>query len=109
KDATVYTNQRILEIKKAEITAPIGLNNVNSLIIQPCYIGKNVTLEHTIIGPHVSIGDDSKISNAIIKNSIIQNKSNIQNKIIENSMIGSSTALSGNIENLSIGDFSTSN
>jgi glucose-1-phosphate thymidylyltransferase len=106
KDATVYTNQRILEIKRTEIAAPVGLNNVNSVVIPPCYIGKNVILENAVIGPHVSIGDDCIIKNSIIKNSIIQNKSTLQNKLIANSMIGSAVALSGNMENVSIGDYS---
>lgn len=107
KDATVYTNQRILEIKKEKIKTPSNLNNVNALIIPPCYIGDNVTLDNSIIGPHVSIGANSVIRNSIIKNSIIQDKSSIQNKLIQDSMIGSATELNGFVENLSIGDFST--
>lgn len=107
KDATVYTNQRILEIKKNKISPPNQLNNVNSLIIEPCYIGKNITLENSIIGPHVSIGDNCIIKNSIIKNSIVQHQTKIGNKLIENAMIGSFVELIGSVENLSIGDYTT--
>jgi glucose-1-phosphate thymidylyltransferase len=107
KDATVYTNQRILEIKKNKISPPNQLNNVNSLIIEPCYIGKNITLENSIIGPHVSIGDNCIIKNSIIKNSIVQHQTKIGNKLIENAMIGSFVELNGSVENLSIGDYTT--
>jgi len=31
----------------------------NSKIIEPCYIGENVILRNTTIGPNVSLGDDS--------------------------------------------------
>jgi glucose-1-phosphate thymidylyltransferase len=107
KDATVYTNQRILEIKKHKIATPIQLNNVNSLVIEPCFIGKNVTLEHSIIGPHVSIGANCIIKNSNIENSMIQNSTKINNKIIQNAMIGSSVEINGNVENLSVGDYTT--
>lgn len=107
KDATVYTNQRILEIKKSKILPPNQLNNVNSIIIEPCYIGKNVTLEHTIIGPHVSVADNCIIKNSNIENTIIQNNTKIENKIIKDAMIGSFVDLYSSIENLSIGDYTT--
>lgn len=107
KDATVYTNQRVLEIKKSKINEAIELNNVNSIVVQPCYIGKNVTLEHTIIGPHVSIGDNCIIKNSNIKNSIIQKNTKITNKLIHNSMIGTQVEIEGKAENLSIGDYTT--
>jgi glucose-1-phosphate thymidylyltransferase len=103
----VYTNQRILEIKKHKIATPIQLNNVNSLVIEPCFIGKNVTLEHSIIGPHVSIGANCIIKNSNIENSMIQNSTKINNKIIQNAMIGSSVEINGNVENLSVGDYTT--
>src|SRR5690606_37141820 len=39
KDATVYTNQRVLELKKEkEQLISASLNAVNSVIIQPCFI-----------------------------------------------------------------------
>lgn len=107
KDATVYTNQRMLEIKKSKISKTTPLNNVNSLIIEPCYIGKNVTLECAIVGPHVSIGDNCVIKNSNIKNTIIQNNTTIENKIVQNAMIGASVFLSSSVENLSIGDYTT--
>jgi glucose-1-phosphate thymidylyltransferase len=107
KDATVYTNQRILEFNRSVAQSRSSLNNVNSIIIEPCFIGENVTLENAVIGPHVSLGDHVKVVHSIIKNSIIQKGSQVKNKLIADSMIGSHVILKGNPENLSIGDYTT--
>lgn len=106
KDATVYTNQRILEIKKEiEPLIASSLKAVNSQIIPPCYIAENVILENTVLGPYVSVGENTIIKNSVISNSIIQNQTIIENKMLTNSMIGSSVNLKGTIDDLSIGDF----
>lgn len=105
--ATVYTNQRVLEFNKTENKVPSSIKNVNSIVIQPCFIGENVILENTVIGPHVSIQSGSQIKNAIVKNSIILNKTTIENKVIADSMIGNNVSIKGATEILSIGDFTT--
>lgn len=108
KDATVYTNQRVLELNKhSEQLISKSLRNINSQIIEPCFIGNNVFIENSIVGPHVSIGEGSIIKNSVISNSIIQKSTDIQNKIITNSMIGSHVSIKDSAEDLSIGDFTT--
>lgn len=106
KDATVYTNQRVLEFDKGKSNLK-GTNiiNNNSIIIEPCFIGNDVVLENCIIGPHVSIGANSKCINSIIKNSIIQNDLKINSANISNSMLGNGAEVSGKALNLSISDY----
>ncbi len=106
KNATVYTNQRVLEFDKGKSNLK-GKNiiNQNSLIIEPCFIGDDVVLNNAIIGPHTSIGANSKISNSIIKNSIIQEAAKISNANIENSMLGTGSEVSGKALDLSISDY----
>lgn len=106
KNATVYTNQRVLEFDKgkAELKGK-DLKNNNSIIIEPCYIGDNVELVNSIIGPHASIGANSKITNSIIKNSILQNEAKITNANITNSMVGIGAEVNGKPLDLSISDY----
>lgn len=105
KDATVYTNQRILH-HTGNIVSD-DLKNINSNIIEPCFIAKNVKIKNSVIGPHVSIGKNTLISNSIISNSIIQADSEIKNVNFSNSMIGSNVKLIKEPEDLSIGDFNS--
>ena len=109
KSATIYTNQRVLELLKQkgeDLISPSAVLN-NASIIEPCFIGNNVHINNAVVGPHVSIGEGSKIENSVIKNSIIQTHTTIKNKVIANSMIGNHVHLTGHSDDLSIGDYST--
>jgi glucose-1-phosphate thymidylyltransferase len=108
KDATVYTNQRVLELKKGKetlVAADVQLHNAH--IIEPCYIGSNVRIENAVVGPHVSLGSNSVVKNSIITNSILQESVTVTNKVIDNSMVGSFARLEGRADDLSLSDYST--
>ncbi|HWY13343.1 MAG TPA: sugar phosphate nucleotidyltransferase [Bacteroidia bacterium] len=106
KDSTVYTNQRILEFNIEENLVSKTHSSHNSVIIEPCYIGENVKLINSIVGPHVSIGKDSVIEDSIIKNSIVQNNSKISTANIRNSMFGNCVDFKNHFSELSMGDYS---
>ena len=109
-DATVFTNQRILEFNKNDnkLIAPSILSE-NSEVVMPCFIGENVILKNAKVGPHVSVGANTVIESSIISNSIIQKNSKIQNSKIQNSMIGSFVEVVGASGNFSIGDYTIIN
>lgn len=108
KDATVYTNQRVLEFDKGKSTLK-GKNIVteNSIIIEPCFIGDNVTIKNSIVGPHASIGSDCKLSDVIVKNSIVQSNTKLYNTVISNSMIGEGAEVKGKTLDISMSDYTT--
>jgi glucose-1-phosphate thymidylyltransferase len=106
KDATVYTNSRVLEfIKDQPKTAKF--TNQGSTIIEPCFIGEGVQLINSTVGPHVSIGDKTIIENSTVKNTIIQTNSKIKNAELSNSMVGNYSEFTGKSGDASIGDYST--
>lgn len=107
KDATVYTNKRILELNRSEFEQRETQYNNGTKIIEPCFIGNNVTIEGSQIGPHVSIGNNTVIQNCVIDNSIIQSFSEINNVTCTNSMIGNHVKLNGKSTELSLGDYSS--
>ena len=106
KNATVYTNQRVLEHNGNTISNSSKIED--SEIIKPCFIGANVVIKNSIIGPHVSIGSNTTIENSVITKSIIQNETFVKEAILNNSMIGNKSVFNGNNINqeVSIGDFS---
>lgn len=108
KDATVYTNQRVLEFNRGnKDLISKTLENKNSQIIEPCFIGEGVKLINSVIGPHVSIGKNSVVENSVITNSIIQTGSKIVSANITNSMMGNSVEYKGRPTELSMGDYNT--
>lgn len=105
KDATVDTNSRYLEFIKDTDLVSKSARLTESLIIPPVFIGENVEINNSIIGPHVSIGNGSKIGGSIIKTSIIQENALLENTILSNSMIGNSASVQQNAMDLSLGDY----
>ncbi len=107
KDATVYTNQRLLFHFDKDKLISNKAEIVNSKIIEPCYIADNVKIENSVIGPFTTIHQGTEIINSVVKNSIIQKDTIIKNQNIENSMIGSNVKIISKPDDLSIGDFTT--
>ncbi|MBA3829500.1 MAG: nucleotidyltransferase [Taibaiella sp.] len=108
KDATIYTNQRILEIKKdTEQLVAKSAKITNSVIIAPCYIGEGVIITNSVIGPHVSLEAGVQVSDSRVYNSIIQTSSIVKNAQLGNSLIGKSVNYTEKPKELSLGDFST--
>jgi glucose-1-phosphate thymidylyltransferase len=107
KDATVYTNQRVLALNEKKLTIPASAKIVNSTVIQPCFIGENVVIENSIVGPYVSVGEKTCITKSVIENSIIQTNTKIENTCMANSMVGNFAILNGKVQDASIGDYTT--
>jgi glucose-1-phosphate thymidylyltransferase len=76
-------------------------------MIEPVFLGENVEIENAVIGPYVSVGDNSKISESRIQNSIIQKDSQIKNANLANSMLGNFVTFEGKATDLSVGDYNT--
>lgn len=106
KDASVQTNQRVLINKSDEKLIDDTAIIENSVIKEPCFIGKNVKISNAVIGPHVSVGDNTQIEGSVVSNSIIQSNTRLCNINLHNSMVGNFVELSGKPANLSIGDYS---
>jgi len=76
----------------------------NNVFIQPVSIGTGCDIKNSIIGPNVTIGDDTTIDYSIIKNSIIGSYSNLFDIVLDESVIGSDTGIRGETRMLNIGD-----
>ncbi|TMM58902.1 nucleotidyltransferase [Maribacter algarum] len=108
KAVTLETNMRMLGFLEKDgealISNSVQLDNAN--IIEPCFIGENVVLKDTTVGPYVSIGNNTTVVNSTIKNSLIQTQTKISNTNLDSAMIGNHVVFDGNFEAISIGDYS---
>jgi glucose-1-phosphate thymidylyltransferase len=105
KDTVVYTNQRYLEYIKDTKLISDSAKIVNSVIIPPVYLGENVEIHNAVVGPHVSIGDNSIIKNSVIKNSLVQTNTHIENSNLVDSMIGNHVKYHKKADDVSLGDY----
>ena len=107
KDAMVETNKQVLLLRYNELLMDDSLEIPGSEIVAPCYIGKNVKIKDSTIGPFVSVGDGTIVEDSQLDHCIVYANSSIKNCKISQSMIGNNTE----VENLkgrelSLGDYS---
>lgn len=76
----------------------------NTVLIQPVSIGANCDIKNSIIGPNVTVGENTIIEQSIIKESIIGAYSNLFDIVLDSSLIGSDTSIRGETRSLNIGD-----
>jgi glucose-1-phosphate thymidylyltransferase len=109
KEATVFTNQRYLDYLNGQNLISPTAKLINTVIVQPVFIGDGADIQDSIIGPHVSVGKQCKISHAIIKNSLIQENTTIQDANLKDSLFGNFVRYAGKIDDCSLGDYTTVN
>ena len=81
----------------------------NVKITQPVFIGKNVKIKDSEIGPFVSIGDDTDISNSNIESTLIYKSVKVSNADIKNSILGAYSVYDGSNKEIFLGDYSQIN
>jgi glucose-1-phosphate thymidylyltransferase len=107
KDAVLDTNKKMLSYTlSAQNNIASSADISGSEIIAPCYIGENVRIVNSKIGPHVSLGTGVQVSNGTIRDSIVMDGTTVDLSEIEHSMIGKSAKVSGVKGELNLGDFS---
>ncbi len=106
KEAVVHANKRMLDIKRQEKLHADTAQIINAVIIPPCFIGENTIIKDSVIGPYVSVGNNSTIQESIIVNSVIGEETLIKDATMSNSMIGNYVEYKGHKSELSISDYS---
>ena len=107
KNNTLQTNQRLLELANGKSLVSSSLKKNNSVIIEPCFIGDGTIIENSVVGPYVSLGNNSQIINSVVRGSIILNNSQVSDAVIYNSMLGNNVTYSGTSREVNVGDYST--
>lgn len=77
-----------------------------SIIIPPVYISDSAQIEHSVIGPYVSVAAGVKIKDSRITDSIINSGATIHSSILTGSLIGDDAYVQGEFKRLNVGDSS---
>jgi len=99
-DALLQTNRYLL----AKNHDQTSYDFPDSIIIPPVFIGPGVTVSRSIIGPNVSLAEGAKISDSIVRDSMINEKAQVTNSTVTASVIGSNALVNGTFHRLNVGD-----
>ena len=76
----------------------------NTIIIPPVSIAEGCDIKNSVIGPNVTIGENTILNYTIVKESIIGSFSKLYDVVLDDSLIGSDTGVKGETRSLNIGD-----
>ncbi|MFI5172237.1 MAG: sugar phosphate nucleotidyltransferase [Chitinophagales bacterium] len=102
KDILLETNAILL--KKLHPAGEKNKSFDNTIIIEPVSIAANCDIKNSIIGPNVTLGENTSVNYSIVRNSIIGNDATIDDVVLHDSVIGSDTFIKGLSQSLNIGD-----
>jgi glucose-1-phosphate thymidylyltransferase len=92
-DATLETNRILLEQGKANRTADESKEGVQ--ILAPSFVHPSAVIAESVIGPYASIGPNCRISQAVIRESIVEADTEIKRTALTHSLIGRNCYVEG--------------
>ena len=101
-EAVLHTNKYLLDNghdNSAEI-------ETESVIIPPVNIHPPAQIHDSVIGPHVTIAAGCRVTNSIIRESIIDDDAHIEDTMLSQSLIGKSAHVRGRFRVINVGDLS---
>jgi glucose-1-phosphate thymidylyltransferase len=102
KETLLESNATLLKKFGGNVSADHQFEN--TIIIPPVSIADGCDIKNSVIGPNVTIGENTSINYTIMKDSIIGSYSNLYEVVLNDSLIGSDAEVKGESRNLNIGD-----
>lgn len=102
-DTLLETNRSLLNRKGAGLRHP---EFPGCVINSPVAIAADARIENSIIGPNVSIGEGSVVTDSIVNDSIIAERAEVSKSLLTGSIIADHAKVAGRFDRLNIGDHS---
>jgi len=99
-ETLLSTNEILLKEKISKKIYP------GCIINNPVFIADSAVLEHAIIGPNTTIGEQAVVVNSIISDSIIGSDARVKHIMLEHSIVGNNASVTGTPHKINIGDYS---
>jgi len=98
-ETLLATNRQLLE----KSHYPVG-DYPGSVLVPPVFIDSSVQIEHSIVGPNVSIAAGCHIKHTIISDSIIGRHTLVERALLHHSLLGENATIRGKTGRLNVGD-----
>jgi len=105
-ETLLETNRILLERMDSGVRAAEILGSV---IVSPVVIDPSAHIENAVIGPYVSIGKNVHITNAILRNVIVNHESEVRDVMLTDSIVGDGAIVTGGFNRINVGDNSEVN
>lgn len=104
-EALLETNRYLLE-HGHDNSAEAAQMHPGAAIIPPVYIHPSASIESSVIGPYVSLGEDCKLRQVVVQNSIFDEGAHVSQMVLDSSLLGRDVQIQGQTSRLNLGDSS---
>ena len=77
-----------------------------SIVVPPVSIDPTAVIERSVVGPYVSVAAGSRISDSVVKDSILNANASVERSLLTGSLIGEGAVVRGDYRRLNVGDSS---
>jgi glucose-1-phosphate thymidylyltransferase len=104
---TLETNATLLRRRAGlEARSHGGAVGPGSSIVEPCWIGAGVTIEHSAVGPHVAVERGTVIRGSTVRDAIIGSDCRIERSHLHDALLGDHVVVERFTGSLSVGSHS---
>ncbi len=100
-ETLLETNRFLLE--RVGSNVEIGEDVV---VIPPVFVGRDVEVRRSVIGPYVSLGDGVKINGCVLRDVIVQEGAHLRDVVLDWTIVGREALVEGQPKSTDIGDSS---
>ncbi len=98
KPETLLSTNRALLEKHSVSRAMPGV-----VVNEPVYIAGTAVLSNCVVGPYTTVGDHARITEAVVRNSIIGEEAIVQKALLDNSIVGNGSVVKGGYKRINVG------
>jgi glucose-1-phosphate thymidylyltransferase len=96
-ETLLSTNRALLEKHSVSRALP------GVVVNEPVYISASASLSNCVVGPYTTVGDNARISEAVVRNSIIGEEAIVQKALLDNSIVGNGSVVRGGYKRINVG------
>ncbi len=100
-ETVLETNRVLLDRRPPEPPPEVG---AEAVVIPPVSFGRDVTVERSIVGPHVTLEDGVVIRGSVVRNAILGEGARVEGTVLDGSLVGAGAVVRGRPMALNVGD-----
>jgi glucose-1-phosphate thymidylyltransferase len=77
-----------------------------SVVLPPSFVDASAHIEGSVIGPYTSVADGARVTNSVIRDSIVNADATLDGVLLEHSIIGEHASVVGRAARINLGDSS---
>lgn len=100
------TNKRLLTVGSFDNTSAVIERSYaeDFTVIPPVFVHPSATIRNSVIGPYVTVEENSTVTNSVVRNSIIDGDASVDGCVLDGALVGVKAKVSGRGKRLFVGD-----